>query len=122
MSLLACRSSASLPLLRSGRGLGLCRLLPLPGAGLAAPSLCGVCSAAPPLGGVLLLCLCVRRRGSQVTQGRVTLNLVPRFYKSNTHVESSISTITLSESLRASLGPSPLSLMWLSFLRFYVCW
>ena len=41
-------SSASLPLLRSGRGLGRCRLLPLPGIGLAAPSLCGVCAAAPP--------------------------------------------------------------------------
>ena len=42
------RPSVSLPLLRSGRGLGLCRLLPLLGAGLAAPCLCGVCSAAPP--------------------------------------------------------------------------
>ena len=41
-------SSVSLPLLRSGRGLGRCRLLPLPGIGLAAPSLCGVCAAAPP--------------------------------------------------------------------------
>eukprot|EP00964_Phaeocystis_antarctica_P066574 scaffold40247_cov65-Phaeocystis_antarctica.AAC.7 len=39
---------SSLPLLRSGRGFGLCRLLPLPGAGLAASSLCGDCPAALP--------------------------------------------------------------------------
>ena len=47
-ALLTARSSASLPLLRSGRGLGRCRLLPLPGIGLAAPSLCSVCAAAAP--------------------------------------------------------------------------
>eukprot|EP00964_Phaeocystis_antarctica_P140089 scaffold104880_cov43-Phaeocystis_antarctica.AAC.1 len=41
-------SSVSLPLFRSGRGLGLCLLLPLPGDGLAAPCLCGSCAAAPP--------------------------------------------------------------------------
>ena len=45
---LVLRSSASRPLLRSGRGLGLCRLLAPPGAGRAVPSLCGAISAAPP--------------------------------------------------------------------------
>ena len=45
---LASLPPSSLPLLRSGRGVGLCRLFPFPGAGLAAPSLCGDCSAALP--------------------------------------------------------------------------
>ena len=45
---LASLPPSSLPLLRSGRGFGLCRLFPFPGAGLAAPSLCGDCSAALP--------------------------------------------------------------------------
>jgi hypothetical protein len=41
--------SSSRPLLRSGRGLGLCRLFSLLAAGLAAPCLCGGwCSAVPP--------------------------------------------------------------------------
>eukprot|EP00964_Phaeocystis_antarctica_P006046 scaffold3311_cov40-Phaeocystis_antarctica.AAC.1 len=45
---LASLSSVSLPLFRSGRGLGLCLLLPLPGDGLAAPSRRGSCPASPP--------------------------------------------------------------------------
>ena len=45
---LASPPPSPLPLLRSGRGFGLCRLFPFPGAGLAAPSLCGDCSAALP--------------------------------------------------------------------------
>ena len=43
---LASPPPSPLPLLRSGRGFGLCRLFPFPGAGLAAPSLCGDCSSA----------------------------------------------------------------------------
>jgi len=72
-------SSASRPLLRSGRGLGgLPFVADARRHGRAAPSLCCACPAAPPwaAAGALLLCLRVLRRGTQVAQGRNTLYTV----------------------------------------------
>ena len=66
-------SSASLPLLRSGRGLGRCRLLPLPGIGLRFVSVRRL-RRRPSLGGGPRLRLPVRRRGVEVAQGRGALD------------------------------------------------